>query len=100
MAKPSIPLPPPPGYRVPNLKVEDVVYSLGKLEYAAEKSNFVETRERAEEIRKKLEGIYLEAAVIAGFLLDYLETHDKVDKYCFTIINKLRELVRGRYFRA
>jgi len=90
---------PLPRYMVPSFEVEDVVHSLGKLEYVADKNNLEETRKGAEKIREKLQSIYPEAAVMLELLLEYLESHDKIGEHCLKIISKLRELVRVRYFR-
>ncbi len=91
---------PSPSYAVPSFEIEDIVYSIGKLEQVANEKNFEETEKEVEEIKNKLQNIYPEAIALVELLAEYLESYKKIDEYCLKTIGKLRELVRSRYFRG
>jgi hypothetical protein len=90
---------PSPRLAVPRFEVADVIFSLGKLEQKARQDDVEEIKTEAKEINSKLQNIYPEAVAVSELLLDYLESHKKVDDYCHKMINKLLELIRSHYFR-
>jgi hypothetical protein len=90
---------PSPRFAVPSFKVADIIFSLGRLEQIAKQKNLEETKKEIEEIKNKLQDIYPEAVAISELLLEYLESHKKIDEYSLKMTNKLLELVRSRYFR-
>lgn len=89
---------PAPKSAIPKFEVADVIFSLGRLDQLMGQKGLEETKKEIVEIKNKLQEIHPEAVVISDLLLDYLESHPKVDEYCSKMLSKVLELVRGRYF--